>query len=383
MSDEKQPFTRAPTASTVISLSGPSDYTASTVNNTAFLTEKEAIVSPLNSHDAITSTEKEVTPVTEGKQVLPPINDTDKQTFSRTADSSKEVANSQPNTDLVDRDTSKIFVPQPPPISMDKELAPPLSGEPQSITEPSQSIWSLPTAATFPLTTSTSTSSSTLPKLHAAFRLEKKHALGLIWYQNQQIAVRAVDLSSGIIGGAVWVTSSMAWLEAMLVQPPMFELFIPGGGAQVARFVPQGVEGLVSMKGRMEVLGVSGMEGWGVRRRGLVTSKGRWYDLWRGEEMGKGVKGGLVWKGSTRAVREGFGGGEGVKHGGLKLVDEERDGEVLALWNQWRDSETLGDLMVFEGVKGKVAVEAVVTSAIAVIHAERVTGMNWVGGLGK
>jgi hypothetical protein len=80
--------------------------------------------------------------------------------------------------------------------------------------------------------------------------------------------------------------------------------------------------------------------------------------------------------------------GEGVKvkHGSFKLVCGEGEGEgaeVLAVYNQWRDSETLGDLAVLEGVKAKISIEAVVSSALVVVHAERATGLNWLGGIGK
>jgi hypothetical protein len=43
------------------------------------------------------------------------------------------------------------------------------------------------------------------------------------------------------------------------------------------------------------------------------------------------------------------------------------------------------DLLVFERTRAKygISVEAVVVSVIAVVHAERVTGVHWVGGMGK
>ncbi len=74
-------------------------------------------------------------------------------------------------------------------------------------------------------------------------------------------------------------------------------------------------------------------------------------------------------------------GDEKRNRGNLKLCDKE--GEVLAVWQQWRDSGTLGDVMIFEGARGKVDVEVVVTSCICVISAERANGLNWFGGLGK
>ncbi|ETN43040.1 uncharacterized protein HMPREF1541_02198 [Cyphellophora europaea CBS 101466] len=335
-------------------------------------------VSPVTEQDvgkAAAVDEKMVSPVDE-KEVVRPLNDTDKQAFSRSADSGKEVA-PQPSGES---DTDKIFVPQAPPISMEKEVSMPVSGEAQAITTP------LGGADTekFPLLHRTSTTGSGRT-LHAGFRLEKKHNLGLIWYLNQQIACRMVDLNSGAIGPAAFVTSSMAWLEVMTGLPPMFELYVPGGQIRVSRFIPLGLQGLVSMKGSIECVkpGSAGeLEKWNIKRRGIVMG-GREYSVTRENEMGNG---GFVWKGSTKVVKEVYsasGAKESVKHGSLKLVTQGEGGEVLAVWNQWRDSEVLGDLIVFDGVVGKISVEVIVTSALAVVHAERATGMNWLGGLGK
>jgi hypothetical protein len=324
------------------------------------------------------SQEKEVRLAPAEKEVA--VND-GKQVLDRTEDTSKEVGVQRQWTTTTSgsEDTEKIFVPQAPPISMEKEVSMPIHGEAQAIVRGSD-------YDKFPLR-SQDGSSTSKRKLFAAFRLEKKHNLGLIWYQSQQIACRAVDLSNGVIGPAAFVTTSMSWTEVVTGLPPMFELMVPGGQFQVARFVPEGLQGLVSMRGFIESLkpGSNGeVERWSIKRRGLA--KARQYELVR--EGGGGEV--FVWKGSTETVAKVYGelGAEGVKvkHGSFKLVCGEREGdgaEILAVYNQWRDSETLGDLAVLDGVKAKISVEAVVSSALVVIHAERATGLNWIGGIGK
>ena len=317
--------------------------------------------------------EKQVVAPSEEKEVFSPSSDADKEAFSRTDDSSKEAVSAAAAA-TADADTGKIFVPQPPPISMDKEVAVPRG---DADTEK------------FPLLSRSTTSSTTtapMKPLHAGFRFEKKHNLGLIWYLNQQIAARAVDIATGTIGPAAFVTSSMSWTEVMMALPPMFHLYTPGTQFQVARFLPSGIQGLTGMKGTIECVKPGAPNGelemWQIKRRGIVIG-GRQFELSR-SDGGDEVKG-LVWKGSTKTVKEVYqegGAKANTKHGSLKLVNE-RDGEVLAIWNQWRDSEVLGDLMVFGGVVGRVSVEVVVSSALVVIHAERATGLNWIGGLGK
>lgn len=336
-----------------------------TFDTTSLASPEEKIVSPSMDRDF-------------EKEVMRPIDDTDKQAVVRDVDSEKMVV---PPYQPGDGDTDKVFVPQPPPISMEKEVAAPSQGELQTV---DSGMTRGPDI--FPLL-DRSTSSGAARTLHAGFRLEKKNSLGLILPENQKIACRMVDLQSGQIGPAAFVTSSMSWTDAALVLPPFFELHVPGGQVMAARFLPGGFQGLVTMKGEIECVqpGTGGMlEKWTIKRKGMIVG-GRQYDILRTEGK-QGVGAAFVWKGSTRVVKEVYsatGAKESVKHGSLKLVTQDAAGEVLAVWNQWRDSAVLGDLMVFDAAVGRLSVEAIVTSAIAVIHAERVTGMNWIGGLGK
>ena len=60
-----------------------------------------------------------------------------------------------------------------------------------------------------------------------------------------------------------------------------------------------------------------------------------------------------------------------------------KDGEVVALWQRWRNSGTLGDVMMFEVARGKDDMEMVMMSCIRVISAETATGLNSFVGLGK
>lgn len=346
-------------ASTLITVSPQSDY-----NTASLAAAKEKMVSPMD----------------DDKEVARPLNDTDKQILSsqRTDDSEKEVVRPPPG--MGEDDTSKIFVPQLPPGSMEKEVAAPGGGDLQVVTTETERR-----EDKFPLLQRELTGGAAGRTLHAGFRFEKRHNLGLIWYQDQKIACRMVDLKTGVVGGAAFVTTSMAFTDAMLVLPPMFDLYVPGGMVQVSRWVPSGLQGLVSMKGEIECVqpGAAGaMEKWSIKRKGMVVG-GRQYDITRSDGGGGA---GFTWKGSTRTVKEVYsatGAKESIKHGSLKLVTQDAAGEVLAVWNQWRNTEVLGDLMVFDTVLGKLSVEVVVTSALVVIHAERVTGMNWLGGIGK
>jgi hypothetical protein len=309
------------------------------------------------------------------KEVARPIRDTDKQAVLREDDSEKILV------PMAEGDTDKIFVPQAPPMSMEKEVAAPMHGELQ-VVDPNQAR----SQDKFPLLHH-STSTGAERGLYAGFRLEKKHSLGLIMPHDQKIACLMVDLRSGQIGPAAFVTSSMSWTDVAMALPPFFELYAPGAQFMASRFIPGGYQGFTSMKAEIECVepGTGNLlEKWSLKRKGVIVGA-RQYDLMRSQAK-ENVGAGFVWKGSTRVVKEVYsatGAKENVKHGSLKLVTQDETGELLAVWNQWRDSEVLGDLMIFDTVVGRLSVEVVVTSALAVIHAERATGMNWFGGLGK
>ncbi|KPI34926.1 uncharacterized protein AB675_3858 [Cyphellophora attinorum] len=360
---------------------------------------------PPNYAEASASTEKQVQPHDEKEPLASPvlysadtIHGADKETFSRTTDSAKQVISPiDPDTD-----TTKIFVPQAPPISMGLEVAAPSSSEAQAIIPPDYST----------MENTTSTSSRGQQSSILAFRLEKKHALGLILYQNQQVAINPINITTNQVLPCAFVTSSMSFIEAMLGQPPMFELYIPNTipTIQAGRWIPLGLEGIIRMRGELEVPVHHSQptdpknpdrfpEKWEIRRKGVIFP-GRTYDLWRRHppiyDHSNDPKRppDLAWKGSTRTVRDTLkqhnltnlqlNSSESTKHGSLKLIHPETN-EVVALWNQWRGGDTLGDLLVFEGsrVKYGISVEAVVVSVIAVVHAERVTGVHWFGGMGK
>ena len=399
---EKQAFSQA---SSVISVSDM------TLNTASSQQREDSMVSPPYQHDreSTTKAEKQVHHAPDEKEAVtfpPPYypssnTDSDKQVFSHTTDSSKEVTSNltSQNTDT-DVDTSKIYVPQHEPISMDKEVAP--SSAAQAIISPD-----------YKDLTSSSSSTGQGNSILVAFRLEKKHALGLILYQNQQIAVHPIDLTNNQHQSPAFMTSSMAFIEAMTGQPPMFELFgYTSPPTPAGRWIPLGLEGIFRMRGEVDVvipvppdhasgqhMPSSRTEKWEMKRKGVLWP-GRQYDMWRQspENSSNDSKrsADVAWKGSTRTVRdvikknnltnlqtEGKD-GESTKHGSLKLIDpNSASGDVLALWNQWRGGDTLGDLLIFRTALGKISVEAIVVSVIAVVHAERITGMHWVGGMGK
>ena len=294
-------------------------------------------------------------PASVEKEVLSPTNNTDKQVFDRTAESAKEVLQSPSS------DTDKIFVPNLPPVSSDKEVQMPASDTDKQLSS-----------------TASNDSSPARPKVTPShqFRVEKSTPMGLIMPQNQTLLLRSMNPTTKVDQGAAFVTNDMDWLDIMTANPPPFELFTAHDFSRselVARFVLRSWQGITGMKGEFEVSCQGDRQKWEVVRRGLT----RTYQL-------KGLLGmtgkEFVWKGSTRAVKE-MVGDEKKNKGNLKLCTA--DGEVLAVWQQWRDSGTLGDVMIFEGAREKVAVEVVLTSCICVISAERANGLNWFGGLGK
>ena len=93
-----------------------------------------------------------------------------------------------------------------------------------------------------------------------------------------------------------------------------------------------------------------------------------------------GADGGSVGVGSAGAGEK----KEKVHKGNLKLMSgKDGDGEVLAVWQQARDSNVLGDLIIFKEARGKIATEVIVVTCLTAVSAERASGMNWFGGLGK
>ena len=333
------------------------------------------------------STDKEVA-IDTGKQAFSYTTDTSKEVFSPTGtdDSSKQAYTP---TSAVDSDTSKQAVPSFPAISMEKEVAVPTNDGDKELT----STLIEPDA----LSRSTST---TLSKTNAyqAFRVEKYNPYGLILPQDQKLALRQISTQTGEDMGAAYVTGEMSWVDVMSVLPPMFDLYHATGGGNaglggeavgvganmelVARSIPKGWEGISGVKVDVECVVQGRKENWEIERRGL----GRKYKVKRG---GDGEVWGM-WKGTSGSVKELVGSGgkgdkkEKVHKGNLKLVaGRDGDGEVLAVWQQARDSNVLGDLIIFNEAQGKMATEVIAVTCLTAVSAERASGMNWFGGLGK
>ena len=212
--------------------------------------------------------------------------------------------------------------------------------------------------------------------------------------QDQKLALHTVHPLTGQDLGPAYVTGEMSWVDVMSVLPPMFDLFRASSGTGlelVGRSVPRGWQGVSGIEVGVECV-IGGAEErrekWRVERRGL----GRRYKL-----MGEGEKEvRMVWKGTSSSVKEIVRSGslsvsgedkgkkEKVHKGNLKLVDgKEGDGEVFAVWQQVRDSEVLGNLIIFNEAKGKIATEVVIVTCLTAVSAERASGMNWFGGFGK
>ena len=160
-----------------------------------------------------------------------------------------------------------------------------------------------------------------------------------------------------------------------------------GGNMElVARSIPKRWEGISGVKVDVECVVQEGQrvsrENWEIERRGL----GRKYKVKRHGEL----EAGFMWKGTSGSVKEllGTAGGnekkEKVHKGNLKLVSgKDDDGQVLAVWQQARDSNVLGDLIIFNEAREKIATEVIAVTCLTTVSAERASGMNWFGGLGK
>jgi len=72
-------------------------------------------------------------------------------------------------------------------------------------------------------------------------------------------------------------------------------------------------------------------------------------------------------------------------NGNLKFIPAENPSSILAAWQSRTDKLVVGSLSVIEsfdeGEQGML--EEVITSCLAVVLAERITGRGWLGGLGR
>ena len=346
------------------------------------------------------------------KEVAVPASNTDKQVLAFSDDDAAKEVFSPPSgtTDdsrqpynhtsaIDDSDTSKQAIPSFPPTSMDKEVALPVNDGDKQLTSTlrhdSDSL-----SGRSPTSTALS-----LANASQTFRVEKYNPYGLILPQDQKLALRQIDTATGADRGAAYVTGEMSWVDVLSVLPPMFELYraVGGGGGDagpggeavgvggnvelVARSIPKGWEGISGVKVEVEcsVQSRDGIrrEKWEMERRGL----GRKYKVKRdGEPEAR-----FMWKGTSGSVKElvGSSGGRGAKKeevhkGNLKLVlGRDGQGEVLAVWQQARDSNVLGDLIIFDNARGKLATELIAATCLTAVSAERASGMNWFGGIGK
>lgn len=266
--------------------------------------------------------------------------------------------------------THKIFVPKLPPVSLEKEVAAPTDDtDKQLVLANSTSSRSISSASAF------SPSAASTPS--SAFRIEKSNAFGMILPKDQKLLVRVLDPTTQMDGGPALVTNEMNWTDVWSANPPVFELYTahdPANTALVARWLPRGWQGFTGVWCEFEVSAQGDRQKWEVVRKGL----NRTYQL-NGLLSMYGRQ--FVWKGSTKTIRSMIGEGQKNK-GNLKLTTPDGK-EVLAVWQQWRDSHVLGDVIIFETARDKLAVETILTSCIGVVSAERANGLNWFGGLGK
>lgn len=323
----------------------------------------KSVASPMSE------TEKEARyPPTYTEKELPhPPTSSDKEVFRTNASPDKEVAVGTQYQQAAGSDTHKVFVPNLPPGSSQKEVAVPNRDTDKHFLSHSNGTWS-----TSPATSPTGASTRS-----SAFRIEKSNAMGLILPQDQKLLVRMIDPDTKLDGGAAMVTNEMNWTDVWAANPPPFELYTAhdfNNSALVARFTPRGWQGFTGMWCEFEVSCQGNRQRWEVVRKGL----NRTYQL-NGMLSMYGRQ--FVWKGSTKTIRSIIGDDQ-KNRGNLKLTTVDGK-EILAVWQQWRDSHVLGDLIIFETARDKLAVETILTSCIGVVSAERANGLNWFGGLGK
>ncbi|KLJ05928.1 hypothetical protein EMPG_10636 [Blastomyces silverae] len=297
-------------------------------------------------------------------EVTPP--DTEKEIYNRHAnhDSNKEPSPSS-NIGVVPDSTQKEVFHSNPPDSAQKEVRLDHSGASGNIEVANK------------------------PATYLKFQVEKSSALGLILPQNLQLTIHNVT------NGAYFpsfVTTDMHWEDIVCVLPPQFSMYpvsntgvAEKGTGWIVNFCPRGWQGITGMKARLDLVenGNAGLpsQRWTISRNG-------WTRHYKVEEELSAISVSnspnptqFVWKGSMDILGR-LDDTAPRCRGNLKL--ETQDGNtLLAAWKQRRDDRRMGSFTIFEAAKDLIPFELIVGSGIAVVMAERASGVNFLGGLGK
>ncbi|PGH01597.1 hypothetical protein GX51_05162 [Blastomyces parvus] len=227
------------------------------------------------------------------------------------------------------------------------------------------------------------------PATHLKFQVEKSSALGLILPQNLQLTI--YNVTNGAYFPS-FLTTDMHWEDIVSALPPQFSMYpvsntgvTEKGTGRIVNFCPRGWQGFTGMKARLDLVenGSAGMpsQKWTISRSG-------WSRHYKLEEELSAISASnspnptqFVWKGSMDIVGR-LDDTAPRCRGNLKL--ETQDGNtLLAAWKQRRDDRIMGSLTIFETAKDLISPELIVGSGVAVVMAERASGINFLGGLGK
>ncbi|OAX84440.1 hypothetical protein ACJ72_01190 [Emergomyces africanus] len=225
------------------------------------------------------------------------------------------------------------------------------------------------------------------PKTYLKFQVEKSSALGLILPLNLQLTICNETSKAS---SPAFVTTEMHWVDIVSVLPPLFSLYpVSNTGtpekdaARVVNFSPRGWQGVTGMKAHLDLVenGDAGLPS----RKWAITRSG-WTRHYKMEEEVPSVPSPstpkqFVWKGSMEILDHLVDTAPRCR-GNLKL--ETQDGStLLAAWKQRRDDRIMGSFTIFEASRDLIPVEVIVGSGIAVVMAERASGVNFLGGIGK
>jgi len=251
---------------------------------------------------------------------------------------------------------------------------------------------------------SSPTASNPEPRLlrepYRVFQVLKTTSLGLGAPQGFAIMIHPVG-GRALSPSPAYHSSRLMWTHQRVHLPPSFDLY-PGGDAKVKHTVESqdkvgsvhylGWEGTFGLKCRLEVVAKEPtfehendipesetMRTVQIKRQGI----GRAYEMQLGNTSEGSIRT-LWWKGSKSAV-DLVHNEAPVCNGNLKLIDPNDRERILAVWKNRTDPTILGALFILdefdEGNKGLL--EEVVTSCMAIVLAERLSGRGWLGGLGK
>ncbi|KKZ63786.1 hypothetical protein EMCG_01890 [[Emmonsia] crescens] len=227
------------------------------------------------------------------------------------------------------------------------------------------------------------------PATYRKFQVEKSSALGLILPQNLQLTI--YNVTNGAYFPS-FITTDMHWEDIISVLPPVFSLYPVSNfsgsetdDGRILRFCPSGWQGFTGMKALLEV-GENAKAGlpsrkWVISRSGWSRHHKMEEEVPAGSVPGSSTPTQFVWKGSME-VLDILDDTAPRCRGNLKL--ETQDGNtLLAAWKQRRDDRIMGSITIFETAKDLIPVEVIVGSGISVVMAERASGVNFFGGLGK